>query len=473
MKKTRAIVIERKGNNMKNIGKKLIAFLLCVSFCYSIIPIYAEGKEPYILDANFGGSNFRAIPEDGLLAKSEPTRGLTAYAFKSSKNYYIVGTGWNKGAKLWIRTSGGVGKMMYQWYTVDKEDIDLENRTFQLRSKNAITGANSDSYTTPKIKDLDIHYYCCVALDSIDNYATVLFEELAIVGRDNQVVSNTPNGVAVTGIYLSTIGDGFWIQDPETYELEWMDTYTYPMSYPTKYQIYRKTSGGSWESLRLIDSGGDDVVIDYTDRTTKMGTKYSYKYRAYVNGAWTTNSSATAISFNPFTDVSLDEPRSEYIAWAYNNSVVKGDGAGHFNPDDPCTRMNFVMILWKMHGKPSAKGSNPFTDVSGKTSINAVKWAVKKKIVKGTSSTTFSPNNNLSRMNIIMILWKLAGKPNVNGDNPFTDIEGDSTIKAVTWAVNKGIISGTSETEFSPNDNCSRALLVEILCKYNKLYKIL
>ena len=135
--------------------------------------------------------------------------------------------------------------------------------------------------------------------------------------------------------------------------------------------------------------------------------------------------------------------------------------------------MNFVMILWKMHGKPSVSGSNPFTDVSGSTSVSAVKWAVKKKLVTGTSATTFSPDDNLSRINIIMILYKLAGSPKASADSPYEDISGSKTAKAVNWAVKKGIIEPLDPTHFGPSDNCSRALLVEILCKYNKLYKIL
>jgi hypothetical protein len=135
--------------------------------------------------------------------------------------------------------------------------------------------------------------------------------------------------------------------------------------------------------------------------------------------------------------------------------------------------MNFVMILWKMHGKPSVSGTNPFSDVSGNTSVKAVTWAVKKKLVTGTSATTFSPDNNLSRINIIMILYKLAGSPKASAESQYEDISGSKTSKAVNWAVSKKIISPVDATHFAPNDNCSRALLVEILCKYNEIYKIL
>ncbi len=234
-----------------------------------------------------------------------------------------------------------------------------------------------------------------------------------------------------------------------------------------KYQIQRKTGSGTWSSLKTVKSAG------FTDASAQMGETYRYRVRAYVNGTWSEYSSPVKTRFNPFTDVSMDEEQAQYIAWAYNNSVVKGDGSGHFNPDDPCTRMNFVMILWKMHGKPTVSGSNPFTDVSGTTSVSAVKWAVKKKLVTGTSATTFSPDDNLSRINIIMILYKLAGSPKASADSPYEDISGSKTSKAVNWAVSKGIISSLDETHFGPSDECSRALLVEILCKYNNLYHVI
>ena len=135
--------------------------------------------------------------------------------------------------------------------------------------------------------------------------------------------------------------------------------------------------------------------------------------------------------------------------------------------------MNFVMILYKMHGSPKVSGKNPFKDVSGSKSVKAVLWAYNKGLVKGTDKTHFSPDVNLSRINIIMILYKLAGSPKVSGSNPFTDISGSKTVKAILWAVKKKIITGVDATHFDPDGDCSRELFVEVLYKYNKIYKIL
>ncbi len=225
----------------------------------------------------------------------------------------------------------------------------------------------------------------------------------------------------------------------------------------------------------LGTAGPETVYVDTRDH--KMGETYSFLVVAkYDNGDSICDGSVDDM-FNPFKDVADDSLSFEYIAWAYNNEIVKGslkeDGFRYFEPDGSTTRMNFVMILYKMHGSPKVSGKNPFKDVTGSKSVKAVLWAYNKGLVKGTDKTHFSPDVNLSRMNIIMILYKLAGSPKVSGDNPFADISGSKTIKAVLWAVQKGIITGVDDTHFEPDGDCSRALFVEVLYKYNQIYKIL
>ena len=225
----------------------------------------------------------------------------------------------------------------------------------------------------------------------------------------------------------------------------------------------------------LGTAGPETVYVDTRDH--KMGETYSFLVVAkYDNGDSICDGSVDDM-FNPFADVADDSPSFEYIAWAYNNEIVKGslkdDGFRYFEPDGSTTRMNFVMILYKMHGSPKVSGKNPFKDVTGSKSVKAVLWAYNKGLVKGTDKTHFSPDVNLSRMNIIMILYKLAGSPKVSGDNPFEDISGSKTIKAVLWAVKKKIITGVDDTHFDPDGDCSRELFVEVLYKYNKIYKIL
>ncbi len=477
---------------MKNLSKKLFALLLCAVFCCSLMPVYARTEEPSrsvrmpvsFPDAGKLGSGDSAMGSGGSL-------GLTVTVAGSETDFRMIACGYNKTVKLKVSATVDSGTLKYQWYEIKEENINFETGSYTYSSSDAISGATSASYTTPKITT-DIsegknRYFACVVTDKKGATASAMFSVSSYVNLYSSDPVNYPDGVSVIGFALSYTG-GYVYTDDGGQTVQ--QTSSLAFSIAEKYQFYRKPSGGSWASLKTAKSPVSeappmessynvfDYWLDYTDKTAEMGKKYAYKVRAYINDTWTPFSMVETITFNPFDDVSLDDPSADYIAWAYNNDVVKGSyieefNVRLFNPSDPCTRMNFVMILWKMHGKPSVSGKNPFTDVSGSTSVSAVKWAVKKGLVTGTSSTTFSPDQNLSRINIIMILYKLAGSPKTSAESPYEDISGSKTTKAVNWAVSKKIISPVDETHFAPDANCSRALLVEILCKYNENYKIL
>ena len=234
----------------------------------------------------------------------------------------------------------------------------------------------------------------------------------------------------------------------------------------TKYKISRKASGGSWEALKTVTG------TSYTDTSAQMGTKYAYRISAYNGAMWSENSNSVAITFNPFTDVAMSDTIFKYVSWAYNNGVVTGTSATTFSPGNTCTRVQFIMMLWKMHGSPVVGGTNPFSDIEdGTKTCKAILWALDKGIIN--SGKTFNPKGSITRINIVMILWKLAGSPKASGTNPFSDVSGAKTINAVLWAYNNGITKGTSATTFSPNKNCTRGQLVTFLYKYNNIYGII
>ncbi len=471
---------------MNRTVRKLFSLLLLALLCCSMMPAYAAEGPVWDVSASDEVSA-SAVPNADTIdvpigtAEGMGLNILVSGSTYAKRGYYV---GWNRTATLKVKaetTSGSVEK--YQWYSVPYNKISNSGDSVSFPASYAVSGAAKSSYKPPVYLQDTPQYYVCVATDSNGDSAAAVFQFLPGISRGYIHLGNDPKGVRLSQIYAFSIGGGTEYFDGEDYYYdvhhvnEWLST-------ATKYEISRKEQGGKWKVLKTITGKGPqgpkmdwsdqyDFYESYTDTTVKMGVRYAYRYRSYSNDAWLPSSSNDVITFNPFKDVSLEEERAQYIAWAYNNSVVKGDGKGYFNPDAPCTRMNFVMILWKMHGKPTVSGSNPFSDVSGSTSVNAVKWAVKKKLVTGTGATTFSPDDNLSRINIIMILYKLAGSPKASAESRYEDITGSKTTKAVNWAVGKGLISPVDETHFAPDDNCSRALLVEILCKYNEIYKIL
>ena len=128
-----------------------------------------------------------------------------------------------------------------------------------------------------------------------------------------------------------------------------------------------------------------------------------------------------------------------------------------------------MTFLWRAAGSPDPKpAAMPFNDVPARSYYyNAVLWAVEQGIVNGTSATTFSPNMNCSRGQIVTMLWRSEGAKPATSSNPFADVNKDAYYAdAVLWAVGEKITKGTSATTFSPDDTCTRAQIVTFLYRF-------
>ena len=170
-----------------------------------------------------------------------------------------------------------------------------------------------------------------------------------------------------------------------------------------------------------------------------------------------------------FSDVKAGDYFYQPVLWAVENDITAGTSATTFSPNQACTRAQAMTFLWKAAGKPEpASSRNPFTDVKPDAYYyKAVLWAVEKGITSGTSATTFSPNQSCTRGQIVTFLYKAAGSPSVSGSNPFKDVKsGDYFYNPVLWAVKNGITSGTSATTFSPSQSCTRGQIVTFLYKH-------
>ncbi|MBR6916509.1 MAG: S-layer homology domain-containing protein [Clostridia bacterium] len=168
-----------------------------------------------------------------------------------------------------------------------------------------------------------------------------------------------------------------------------------------------------------------------------------------------------------FKDVVPGAYYADAVAWAVANGITTGTSATKFSPDEGCTRGQVVTFLWRAAGSPEPTGAkNPFRDVkSGEYYYKAVLWAVEKGITTGTSATKFSPNDTCTRGQIVTFLWRAEGEPNpAKNTNPFKDVKsGDYFYTAVLWAVGKGVTTGTDAKHFSPSDTCTRAQVVTFL----------
>ena len=172
-----------------------------------------------------------------------------------------------------------------------------------------------------------------------------------------------------------------------------------------------------------------------------------------------------------FVDVATGSYYEDAVDWAVENGITKGTDDTHFSPDGICTRAQAVTFLWRTAGSPKPEiRTMPFTDVPvGSYYYDAVLWAVENGITKGTSDTTFSPNMTCSRAQIVAFLWRSEKSPAAGTANPFADVKSTAYYAdAVLWAVKENITKGTTSKTFSPNADCTRAQIVTFLWRCKK-----
>ena len=172
-----------------------------------------------------------------------------------------------------------------------------------------------------------------------------------------------------------------------------------------------------------------------------------------------------------FVDVATGSYYEDAVDWAVENGITKGTDDTHFSPDGICTRAQAVTFLWRAAGSPKPETrAMPFTDVPvGSYYYDAVLWAVENGITKGTSDTTFSPNMTCTRAQIVAFLWRSEKSPAAGTANPFADVKSTAYYAgAVLWAVREDITKGTTNTTFSPDADCTRAQIVTFLWRCKK-----
>ena len=172
-----------------------------------------------------------------------------------------------------------------------------------------------------------------------------------------------------------------------------------------------------------------------------------------------------------FVDVATGSYYEDAVDWAVENGITQGTDDTHFSPDGICTRAQAVTFLWRTAGSPASKTSAmPFTDVPvGSYYYDAVLWAVENGITKGTSETRFSPDDTCTRAQIVAFLWRSEKSPAAGSRNPFADVKSTAYYAdAVLWAVKEDITKGSTNTTFSPDADCTRAQIVTFLWRCKK-----
>lgn len=243
-----------------------------------------------------------------------------------------------------------------------------------------------------------------------------------------------------------------------------------------------------WYTLHITGSSATDIVVMDSDESGKVSRTVTFddvrlsnedvklsvncdavgqKYTLVQGRKTIQPTSDTADLKLAFVDVKSRDYFYDPVRWAVANGITSGTSSTTFSPHQACTRAQAVTFLWRAAGSPEPESTKmPFTDVAkGSYYYKAVLWAVEQGITSGTSANTFSPNTKCTRAQIVTFLWRADDtSPEWTGSTGFSDVSVSAYYWfPVRWAVKEGITSGTSATTFSPNADCTRAQIVTFL----------
>lgn len=209
-------------------------------------------------------------------------------------------------------------------------------------------------------------------------------------------------------------------------------------------------------SLAVKDASGDLLPL------ADLGNgKYSF---VMPDGKVSVKAEFVKTAPTSFVDVPANAYFADAVKWAVENGVTNGLSDTMFGPYASCTRAQIVTFLWRAAGSPEPKKVSSFSDVPESAYYaKAVEWAVENGITNGITETTFAPDTTCTRGQSVTFLYRALGKK-VESSANFTDVKSDAFYTdAINWAVANNVTNGTSNTTFSPNADCTRAEIVTFL----------
>ena len=217
-------------------------------------------------------------------------------------------------------------------------------------------------------------------------------------------------------------------------------------------------TGYELDSLKVLDKNGKELAL--TDKGDGKFTFIMPAGRVEVKATFTEE-----VKISPFRDVPTDAYYYEAVKWAQKKGITGGIGDGLFGPNQPCTRAQIVTFLWRAAGSPEPEGTAAgMTDVAaGSYYEKAVAWAIENSITTGTADGLFAPDATCTRAQGMTFLFR-ASKASADGAPAFSDVAADAYYaEAVKWATDNGITNGTTSSTFSPGSGCTRAQIVTFL----------
>lgn len=302
---------------------------------------------------------------------------------------------------------------------------------------------------------------------------------LAKSGLTSGVYLTNPSGALASNYYVSSTANGVWTVSYSAPYSGGSSSYdpTYSVSTPSKTEhgtvtvSPKNASKGDRVTVTVKPDSG--YVLETLTVTDKNGNELTLKDKG--NGKYTftmpagkVEVKATFMEDNSMLNFFYDVPNNAYfyeaVKWAVKNGITTGVGNDLFAPEQPCTRAQIVTFLWRAAGSPEPKAMSSFADVSTDAYYaKAVAWAVENGITTGTGDGKFSPDATCTRAQSVTFLFRAIGKL-VDSKAEFSDVLTDSYYaNAVAWAVENGVTNGIGDGLFGPDNSCTRAQIVTFL----------
>ena len=437
---------------------------------YRLIP--ADGKSFKVAAASdnsaYQGTQLMLmlVSGNGTTIQLNPTSGTTIQSgndeplvLDEENGVIIVPAGGSVNGTVWL-AGGTVAKNGTQ--KVNVESIALNENTLTLYTNRDPKTATLTATVSP-----DNATNKTVAWTSADEkVATVENGVVTAVGNGTTTITaQAGDKTATCVVTVRTYSSGGGSSSP-----------SYPVTTPGKTENGTVTvsprSAEKGDTVTITakpDSGyqlDDLTVTDKNGNELKLTDKGNGKY-TFTMPASKVEIKATfvkEVETSPFSDVSTSAYYYEAVKWAQEKGITGGIGNGLFGPNQPCTRAQIVTFLWRAAGSPEPKSMSSFSDVSADSYYaKAVAWAVENGITTGTGDGKFSPDATCTRAQSVTFLFRAIGKL-VDSKAEFSDVLTDSYYaNAVAWAVENGVTNGIGDGLFGPDNSCTRAQIVTFL----------
>ena len=339
----------------------------------------------------------------------------------------------------------------------------------------SITGGTFSFDPSTKVKNNGTDYI----VKRAGSEGAYTYTVLAKSGLTSGVYLTNPSGALASNYYVSSTANGVWTVSYSAPYSGGSSSYdpTYSVSTPSKTEhgtvtvSPKNASKGDRVTVTVKPDSG--YVLETLTVTDKNGNELTLKDKG--NGKYTftmpagkVEVKATFMEDNSMLNFFYDVPNGAYfyeaVKWAVKNGITTGVGNDLFAPEQPCTRAQIVTFLWRAAGSPEPKAASSFADVAaGSYYAKAVAWAVENGITTGTGDGKFSPDATCTRAQAVTFLAR-ALSAKASGKAEFSDVPADSYFAdAVAWAAENGVTNGIGDGLFGPDNSCTRAQIVTFL----------